>query len=336
MHISYITESDYNIFCRKSAKATFFHSTKWYQIIKVSSNTKTLYLGFFNGDNMVGAMPVMKRKIFGLKIYGSPLPKSNTPDIFPLYSKSEPSEVLESIDEWVKKNGWKHLQVAWPFVTVGELQHVKDEPRSIVGIDLNHPLNDIWQNLKRETRNRIRQAVHNKIRIHTYPTDRYLTEYRDLLHHTYQISQGISPSISPLFLNEIWERREELPLKIFTATADGKVIAMLWIFFNKNVCHYWEGASDDKGRKFSASHLLHWEVIRWAKKRNIKHYDMVGGGPGRGDQDNSKERGILQFKRSLGAHVSESKVLYWQPKWVQILFCVYRAYLTHIKDRSKK
>lgn len=331
MHVDYITENDYNLFCRKSGGKTFFHSTEWHGLLKAAYNIRILYLGLFSDDQVVGVIPIMSRKIFGLYIYGMPLPQLATPnDIFPLYNADiEPSEVLGTIDRWVKDKNWRHLQISWP-ADKKPLKHVREEIRSIVEIDISRPVEMLWQQIKREGRNRIRYAVHNKIRIHLCASNRYLDEYPRLLHFTYNVSQGIRPNISPSLLDEIRKRKAELPLKVFTATYNDKVVAMLWIFFDEDTCYFWEGASDATGKMLAANHLLHWEVIRWAQKQGIKRYDMAGG-IGRG----GKRDGILRFKQSLGARVRECKVLYWQPKWVQILFRAYRGYL-YVKDRPRK
>lgn len=330
MYIKQIPETDYNIFCQKFDEATFFHSIEWHHILRAAYNIELLYLGIYKTDELVGVIPVMRRKMFGLNIYGAPLPKSATPTILPLLNQTKTSAALEAIDQWVKDNGWKHLQISWPLDSPVFLNNVKEELRLLVKIDVCHPLEVLWRQIKRETRNRIRYAVRSKIRVHTCISDTYLDEYKRLLHYTYNLSQAISPNTSPSIFDEIRKRKTELPLKVFTATYKNTVVAMLWIFFDKDTCYFWEGASDAKGKELAANHLLHWEVIRWASKKGIKHYDMVGG-KGRG----GKRDGILSFKQQFGASTEECKVLYWQSKWVKLLFRTYRGYL-YIKDRPTK
>lgn len=328
MKIKKISRSEYHRLCPKFEEATFFHSTTWHEILETTYNIKIVYLAFIDNETVAGILPVMKRNMFGLSIYGTPLPKANTPDIFPLFTGNiKPEVVLKSIHNWAKNNKWKHLQIAWPYNNIKGSSGTREEVHSVVKVELNRPLEAIWRSIKREARNRIRAALQQNIKIHIHPTNRYFDEYKKLQFYTYNVSQGINPIVSPHLLDKIWKTKNTLPVKIFTATHNGNVVAMLWIFFSKHACHYWEGASDDTGRKLSANHLLHWEAIQWARSSNIRYYDMVGGGACRGDRDNSKGKGILQFKRSLGAHVSKNKIIYWQPKWVYILFLMYRVYL---------
>lgn len=331
MHIKQITETDYNLFCHKSGNATFFHSIEWHSILKTAFDIDLLYLGLFQRDNLVGVIPVMRRKVFVLNIYGAPLPKSATPNIFPLFNHDESSDVLKAIDRWTKDKEWKHLQICWPLDCLNTLKNVKEETRLLVKIDIDRPIEEIWGQIKKWVRKRIRHALRNKIRIHSYVAKRYLDEYPRLLHHTFDISQGIGPNAPSILFDEIKRKKERLPLRIFTATYKGNVVAMLWIFFDKDTCYFWEGASDAKGKELSANHLLHWEAIRWAHKQDLKVIDMVGGSR-RGIKC---DEGILRFKEGFGATAHECKVLYWQPELVQALFRAYRRYL-YIKDRPTK
>jgi len=83
------------------------------------------------------------------------------------------------------------------------------------------------------------------------------------------------------------------------AEYEGKVIAALLVGFFGNYAYYLHGASDYEQRAPMAPHLLQWEAIKEAKKRNMS-YDFWG--VANDPPDNKQERGwagITRFKRGF-------------------------------------
>lgn len=332
MIVSPLDKESYKKFY-ETQKNTFFNSPEWYEILFKVYNVDAQYLGISREGELVAVLPVITRKMWGLSIYGAPLPQISTPVcLYPLLGPENvvDSEILEAIDHWITANNWKYMQLCWP-IDGSPPAHVSVESRQIVEIDLEKPLAEIWGQIKREARNRIRYAVRSGIRVHLNMSDKFMDEYPRLLQCVYDFSQGIRPNTPPSLFKEVRKRLSMLPLKIFTATRNDRVVAMLWIFYDQDACYYWEGAADEVGKKYAANNLLHWEVIRWAHKQGLKRYDMVGAS-GRG----GRRDGILRYKQSLGAQTRECKMLYWHKNMVvRVLFHGYRKYLaTGLAPRS--
>jgi lipid II:glycine glycyltransferase (peptidoglycan interpeptide bridge formation enzyme) len=51
-------------------------------------------------------------------------------------------------------------------------------------------------------------------------------------------------------------------------------LAGVIIVGNKNVIHYWQGASMSEVPNFGQGELLQWESIKWAKKQEAQYYDL--------------------------------------------------------------
>jgi len=323
MIVSYLDKETYKKFYQTKNDA-FFHSPEWHDILDNVYDVDMRYLGILKKGEIVAVQPVIAKRVWGLTIFGMPLPQISTP-VFPsplvCTDKVDHSEILVSIDHWVSVKNWKHLQLSWPSGSC-HLSHVSEEVRQLVEIDLQCSLLELWSQIKSEARNRIRYAVRNNIKVHLHPSDKFLDEYPRLLEHVYAVSQGIEPNTAPRIFDEVRKRISCLPLKIFTATHKDRVVAMIWIFYDKEACYYWEGAADGTGKRYAANNLLQWEVIRWAHKMGIKRYDMIGGSGRDGSRD-----GIVRYKLSLGAQVRECQMLYWHKNIIiRLLFLGYRKY----------
>lgn len=94
------------------------------------------------------------------------------------------------------------------------------------------------------------------------------------------------------------------------------LVAGAIIVYFKDTATYYFGASDYEYRNFMAPYLLHWEIIRDAKRRGFKKYDFLGIAPATestvvdtaedisGRAEGAPEKhpwaGITEFKRKFG------------------------------------
>jgi len=62
--------------------------------------------------------------------------------------------------------------------------------------------------------------------------------------------------------------------------------------------YYLHGAMDRNYKSMMAPYILHWQIIKWAKKQGLKHYDLWG-------IDAKKWPGITRFKLNWGGEVKE-------------------------------
>jgi len=63
---------------------------------------------------------------------------------------------------------------------------------------------------------------------------------------------------------------------LFLAYHEGKPIAGVIVFCFGNKIWYMYGASASEGRNVMPNHAIHWEVIKWAKQKGFKIYDLWG------------------------------------------------------------
>ncbi len=85
-------------------------------------------------------------------------------------------------------------------------------------------------------------------------------------------------------------------LLVFTAGVEKKMLAAAVIMFDRETVTYLHGASSNEMRNVMAPYALHWAVMKRAKERNYKYYDLWGIS----DDQKSGWAGITRFKRGFG------------------------------------
>lgn len=95
-------------------------------------------------------------------------------------------------------------------------------------------------------------------------------------------------------------RSDNFSNELFFAEYQGKILTAALINFYKpsGTATYLHGASSREHREVMAPHLLHWEIIKDAKKRGIRHYDLWGIDP-------TKWPGVTRFKMGFGGEEIE-------------------------------
>ncbi|MCK9378521.1 MAG: peptidoglycan bridge formation glycyltransferase FemA/FemB family protein [Candidatus Moranbacteria bacterium] len=77
--------------------------------------------------------------------------------------------------------------------------------------------------------------------------------------------------------DEYYRKMLEIPcVQLYVAEFDGKVVAVAVVSFFEGVATYLHGASDDRYKNVMAPFALHWKIIKDAKEKGYKKYDMGG------------------------------------------------------------
>ena len=329
MYITEISKVSYQQFIDTSKHSTVFHTTPWLDIISEVYGSTIRYLGVIAGDELLGAFPVMCKRVGFLTLHGSPLSKHATHISHPvLDDRIESTAFFDALQRWVNAQHLAFFQLAWTGPVPAQSARCRVESRATLVVPLEATLEEIWKRIKPEARNRIRRAVRAGIKLHWCQPSHFLQLYHDLLQSTYA-RQGITPNFPPILYTYLLQHRAHLPLKLITATLHGKLIAALWLLYDHTTCYFWDGASDQSYRKLSANHLLHWAVMRWAYKNKRVAYDLIGTGSRSGERE-----GLGRFKRNLGAFPLDYSMIYWTQGWVWFLLNVYRWYLS-MTDKPK-
>jgi len=106
---------------------------------------------------------------------------------------------------------------------------------------------------------------------------------------------------------EYYEKQIKMSgMEVFGAEYDGKLLAAAIVMFDgdptslslrgASTATYLHGASSNEMRNVMAPYALHWAIMKQAKARGFKHYDLWGIS----DDPKSGWAGITRFKRGFG------------------------------------
>ena len=323
--ISTISESEYSQSLENYDDKTPFHKINWLNTVKNIYSVSLLYLALYENSRQVALLPVFKRRLGITTIYGLPLSQIATPAIFPLVETGKEAFFLRSLTEWIRENKITYFQLAWNNKIELKEKNMDIEIRDNLEVSLMPDIDGIIKNIKSEARTRIRKAVRSGVKVHWASEHKFLAAYNKLLQSTYA-RQNIKPNFPEKFYERLFHTSINEDLKVVYATYNNEIIAALWILFDKYKCYFWDGASNQEFRKLSANHLLHWEITRWAKNRNLKYYDMIGRSKKSGRS--GARPGIGRFKMSLGAKSIEYNMIYWKRFYFSLALKIYRKMLS--------
>lgn len=141
--------------------------------------------------------------------------------------------------------------------------------------DLENDIDQIFQNLKKETRYEIRRAEKLGVKIFKSHKLEALERFYQIHLETVQRHHFIPYSFDFL-KNQLTSFSPDNQIEIFEAIFQDKVISSAIIMFYGKEASYHHAASLTEFQKIPASYLIQWEVIKEAVKRKCVCYNFWG------------------------------------------------------------
>lgn len=179
---------------------------------------------------------------------------------------------------------------------------------STVLLDLSPDLETVMANLNQKGRHAIRRAERDGVTVkRVEANEENCRIFYNLLHET-ATAQGFSNSIRPFdYYYLFWRRYADASLgQLFFAYYNDKIVsgAFAIVFGEKST--YKDGASMRVDGAYGVTHLLQWEVIKWAKEQGSTLHDLCGSPPSdRIDDESHPHYGIGRFKTSFNKQVTD-------------------------------
>lgn len=176
------------------------------------------------------------------------------------------------------------------------------QPRFVMTLDLTRSLDTLLNNMKSKTRYNIRYAMRKGVYIQPLKEKSRLSVFYCLLQET---AERDGFSIRPLsYFEAIWDHLVQANLaKVFLAYHGDTPLAGAICFRLGQRTWYVYGASSSEQRNLQASHLMQWEMIKWAKGAGCTVYDFRGVS---GDlRPEHPLYGLYRFKEGFGAELQE-------------------------------
>lgn len=220
--------------------------------------------------------------------------------------------ILDSLKSFAKKQGVFAIRIeselprsAAPQLNQAGLQPAKPiiPNASTITLDITPNEGTLLASLPQKGRHAIRRAERDGVSIRRVPvTEENAQTMYTLLSETAQGQFGIR---SYNYYKTYWETFENAGIgRLFFAEYEGVTVAGAYAMVFGTKSTYKDGASIRQRTTYGASHLLQWEVIRWAKENGARLHDLCGSPPS--DQIENTEHphyGIGRFKLSLSKNV---------------------------------
>ncbi len=176
------------------------------------------------------------------------------------------------------------------------------QPKYVMDLDITPPLQDILTRMKSKTRYNIRYAARKGVKVIRSHSRKDLSTFYALLQETAQRDGFVVRDIS--YFEQMWAFLMEPGLaQLFLAYYKETPLAGAIAFRLGKRTWYVYGASSSEHRNLQASHLMQWEMIKWAKAFGCTVYDFRGVS-GELDPKNPLY-GLYRFKEGFGAQLKE-------------------------------
>lgn len=176
---------------------------------------------------------------------------------------------------------------------------------STITLDISDNLDNILTNLPQKGRYAIKRAERDGVTIKRINSSEENCKIMyNLLSETAKGQFGIR---NYEYFKTFWQRFESANLgQLFFAYYDNQIVAGAYAIALGQKSTYKDGASIRKRNAYGASHLLQWEVIKWAKEKGSLLHDFCGSPPsGEINNPDHKHHGVGLFKTAFNKTVTD-------------------------------
>ncbi len=202
------------------------------------------------------------------------------------------------------ENGFNHQKALKNLQNLGfKPLKTSDEPKYAFVLELkNRTPDEIFADLKRNTRNHIRKAEKKGVKIRELsraelPIFKQITESTSARRNFADKSLKYYEQMYDLFAD-----RGEVKFLIAEAPADTPsrsipISAAMFILYGDEVIYLFSGSDEKYMKEYNAQYLIQWHMIKHAAEHKFKRYNFYGinGLP----DPNSKDYGIYDFKKGF-------------------------------------
>lgn len=176
---------------------------------------------------------------------------------------------------------------------------------STITLDISDKLDTVFANLPQKGRYAINRAQRDGVIIKQVKSnDENCQIMYEMLSKT---AEGQFKIRNYEYFKTFWQRFETSGFgQLFFAYFQGDIVAGAYAIVFGSKSTYKDGASVRKRTAYGASHLLQWEIIKWAKQNGAKIHDFCGSPPS--EEINNPEHphyGIGLFKTAFNKTVTD-------------------------------
>jgi CelD/BcsL family acetyltransferase involved in cellulose biosynthesis len=141
-------------------------------------------------------------------------------------------------------------------------------------VDLTLSNQQLWDSLKKQNRNAIRQAEKKGCELKVGKTDQ---DFESFYHHYSSLAKL---KHFRLLRKHVMKRAFESSISsIYMACVNGEPGAVAFVLHSDTIARFWYGAGAPEFYAFRPSNFLHWNIILEAKSNGCLYYDLDGNNP---------------------------------------------------------
>ncbi|MDQ6985561.1 MAG: peptidoglycan bridge formation glycyltransferase FemA/FemB family protein [Candidatus Dojkabacteria bacterium] len=285
--------------------SSFLSSIHWLNFKKKRGANIDLYLVYLN-ERIVGLLPIeiFRRKIakYAYSAY-SPVLDLVDEDLEDFYKSFK-----RFCNEYIKKNSLNLFRFD-PLLDVSKrpllekLEYKKSlSPAQAIDtwvMDISGEEEELFMKIKKDTRYYIRRAEKNGIKIVKASNKDKVAEFGELMKET-TLRKGFGNYNSEYYIDQWNELSSKGLCSIYLAKFEDKAISGALINHYKDTANYSHGAStsDYELMKLSSPYLLHWEIIKDMRSKDINKYNFWGVLPDNVSKSHNMY-GLSMFKKKF-------------------------------------
>lgn len=271
---------------------------------------------FRRGESMI-VYPFFQRRISSLPFLRSPQNWIDYSDIVSPYGIGGPLAHMAENDEEERRRIWSEFLAAFHSYCLDQkivsefarlhpyLQNHRhfnqsnglERRGSVVTVDLSRSDEEIWRGFTKENRKKIGRAQANGLRVEEANRPADVQLFAQLYYLNMQRLQARDWYMFPeAWLSDLHARFSEHLTLFFVYEGDRVVAGGSMFHMNGLVSNFLSATAEDPGQ-FAPNNLLFYEIIRWAKRRGYRWYNM-GGGYRNND-------GVMRFKQNFSQHTED-------------------------------
>lgn len=232
--------------------------------------------------------------------------------------------LLNWLDDYARKNRLIYIQGAFTHCTIqGNADFIQSlfnqfgyqrRKWATYEIDLNQDEQALWRGLKAAARKSVKKAQRGGLAVKQIQTiDELKTDFY-ASYHDFESAAGRATNPWSSF-EATWRLDEQKLYRFFTARdGNDKVMAVLGMYIFNSVATEIASSLNPKAfeKKIPAQDLLHWEMIKEAKRAGAERFDLAGVAP---KSESGKAGRIRQFKEKWGGKYTEYPIYHKALSW---------------------
>lgn len=285
-------------------KGSVYQSFEWAETVEKGEGLKPLIV-HYPEEGSPKAIMLLFESFVKLPLVGAK--KILVSEGSPLFSEEEDFYgLMESLKEKSKEFFYVKItsDALNPLKEMFKKSGFNSENANTFVLDTSKPLNEIFNNLQRDKKRRIKKAEAAGITVESCSESEIPSFYNAYLRSCED--GGINPL--PLkFFKEFYNNMVKKGKgEIFVAKVKDKILSGVLAPYSNNVLFVKLNGSTEEDKEYHSNNFLFWKIIEFCNSKGIKHMDFAGYDLAAKEGD--KTFSINQFKQSWGGEILDQPI----------------------------